>query len=58
MVLSNLYFFFNTLQSPFPGDDEEEVFDSIVNDEVRYPRFLSSESVAIMRKVIKPACSS
>ena len=31
------------------GDDEEEVFDSIVNDEVRYPRFLSLESIAIMR---------
>lgn len=39
------------LQSPFPGDDEEEVFDSIVNDEVRYPRFLSLEAVAIMRRV-------
>lgn len=39
------------LQSPFPGDDEEEVFDSIVNDEVRYPRFLSLESIAIMRRV-------
>ena len=25
------------LQSPFPGDDEEEVFDSIVNEDVRYP---------------------
>ena len=23
-------------ESPFPGEDEEEVFDSIVNDEVRY----------------------
>uniref|UniRef100_A0A8C1R086 protein kinase C n=1 Tax=Cyprinus carpio TaxID=7962 RepID=A0A8C1R086_CYPCA len=32
-------------ESPFPGDDEEEVFDSIVNDEVRYPRFLSPESL-------------
>ena len=39
-------------ESPFPGDDEEEVFDSIVNDEVRYPRFLSLEAIAIMRKVI------
>ena len=39
-------------QSPFPGDDEEEVFDSIVNDEVRYPRFLSLEAIAIMRRVI------
>ena len=38
-------------QSPFPGDDEEEVFDSIVNDEVRYPRFLSTEAIAIMRRV-------
>ena len=39
------------MQSPFPGDDEEEVFDSIVNDDVRYPRFLSSEAISIMRKV-------
>lgn len=39
------------LQSPFPGDDEEEVFDSIVNDEVRYPRFLSTEALSIIRKV-------
>lgn len=38
-------------QSPFPGDDEEEVFDSIVNDEVRYPRFLSPESVSLVQKV-------
>lgn len=38
-------------QSPFPGDDEEEVFDSIVNDEVRYPRFLSAEAISIMRRV-------
>jgi len=38
-------------QSPFPGEDEEEVFDSIVNDDVRYPRFLSSEAISIMRKV-------
>ncbi|MGH0176500.1 UNVERIFIED_CONTAM: hypothetical protein FKN15_072877 [Acipenser sinensis] len=37
-------------ESPFPGDDEEEVFDSIVNDEVRYPRFLSTEAISIMRR--------
>ena len=42
---------FCVLQSPFPGDDEEEVFDAIVNDDVRYPRFLSQESVALMRRV-------
>ena len=39
------------LQSPFPGDDEEEVFDSIVNDEVRYPRFLTPETVSVIQKV-------
>lgn len=41
------------LQSPFPGDNEEEVFDSIVNEEVRYPRFLSSEALSILRKVLQ-----
>ncbi|CAG2183449.1 unnamed protein product, partial [Oppiella nova] len=40
-------------ESPFPGDDEEEVFDSIVNDEVRYPRFLSLESIAIMKRLLR-----
>ncbi|XP_068770776.1 serine/threonine-protein kinase N3 isoform X2 [Struthio camelus] len=40
-------------ESPFPGDDEEEVFDSIVNDEVRYPRFLSSEAISIVRKLLR-----
>uniref|UniRef100_A0A0K2UMH2 Uncharacterized protein n=1 Tax=Lepeophtheirus salmonis TaxID=72036 RepID=A0A0K2UMH2_LEPSM len=40
-------------ESPFPGDDEEEVFDSIVNEEVRFPRFLSLESIAIMRRLLR-----
>ncbi|XP_022600210.1 serine/threonine-protein kinase N3 isoform X2 [Seriola dumerili] len=40
-------------ESPFPGDDEEEVFDSIVNDEVRYPRFLSPESVSLIQKLLQ-----
>uniref|UniRef100_A0A8C2UAH3 Serine/threonine-protein kinase N3 n=1 Tax=Coturnix japonica TaxID=93934 RepID=A0A8C2UAH3_COTJA len=40
-------------ESPFPGDDEEEVFDSIVNDEVQYPRFLSSEALSIIRKLLR-----
>uniref|UniRef100_A0A4W5NKQ0 Protein kinase domain-containing protein n=1 Tax=Hucho hucho TaxID=62062 RepID=A0A4W5NKQ0_9TELE len=39
-------------ESPFPGDDEE-VFDSVVNDEVRYPRFLSPESVSIIQKLLQ-----
>ncbi|XP_064615930.1 serine/threonine-protein kinase N2-like isoform X2 [Liolophura sinensis] len=40
-------------ESPFPGDDEEEVFDSIVNDEVRYPRFLSTDAISIMRRLLR-----
>ncbi|KAL4660325.1 serine/threonine-protein kinase N2-like [Arapaima gigas] len=40
-------------ESPFPGEDEEEVFDSIVNDEARYPRFLSPESISIIQKLLK-----
>ncbi|XP_008322698.1 serine/threonine-protein kinase N2 [Cynoglossus semilaevis] len=40
-------------ESPFPGDDEEEVFDSIVNDEARYPRFLSPQSVSLLQKLLQ-----
>lgn len=40
-------------EPPFSGDDEEEIFDSIVNDDVRYPRFLSIESISIMRKLMR-----
>ncbi|XP_027199333.2 serine/threonine-protein kinase N [Dermatophagoides pteronyssinus] len=40
-------------ESPFPGDDEEEVFDSIVNEEVKYPKFLSLEAVSLMRRLLK-----
>lgn len=40
-------------ESPFPGDNEDEVFDSIVNEEVRYPRFLSQESIGIMRRLLR-----
>ncbi|XP_072310219.1 serine/threonine-protein kinase N2 [Eucyclogobius newberryi] len=40
-------------ESPFPGDDEEEVFDSIVNDDVRYPRFLSPDSVSLIQKLLR-----
>ncbi|CAF4390334.1 unnamed protein product, partial [Rotaria sp. Silwood2] len=40
-------------ESPFPGDDEEEVFDSIVNDEVKYPKFLLVESITIMKRLLR-----
>lgn len=41
-------------QSPFPGEDEEEVFDSIVNDDVQYPGCLSPDSISINQKVTTP----
>ncbi|CEF62865.1 Serine/threonine-protein kinase N2 [Strongyloides ratti] len=40
-------------EPPFSGDDEEEIFDSIVNDDVRYPRFLSIEAISIMRRLMR-----
>ncbi len=38
-------------ESPFPGDIEEEIFEAITRDEVKYPRYLSNESCTIMRRV-------
>ncbi|XP_024864237.1 serine/threonine-protein kinase N2 [Kryptolebias marmoratus] len=40
-------------ESPFPGEDEEEVFDSIVNDDVQYPTNLPPDAVSIMQKLLK-----
>ncbi|OQV25171.1 Serine/threonine-protein kinase N2 [Hypsibius exemplaris] len=40
-------------ESPFPGEDEEEVFDSIVNEEVKYPRFLTIDAVGIIKKLLR-----
>uniref|UniRef100_A0A3B4YRG7 Serine/threonine-protein kinase N2-like n=1 Tax=Seriola lalandi dorsalis TaxID=1841481 RepID=A0A3B4YRG7_SERLL len=40
-------------ESPFPGEDEEEVFDSIVNDDVQYPASLPPDAVAIIQKLLK-----
>ncbi|KAI0984504.1 hypothetical protein GJ496_008556 [Pomphorhynchus laevis] len=39
--------------SPFPGDNEEKIFDSILNDEVRYPRHLSFEAITLMRRLLR-----
>ncbi|XP_068454989.1 serine/threonine-protein kinase N2-like [Clinocottus analis] len=40
-------------ESPFPGEDEEEVFDSIVNDDVQYPECLPPDVVCILQKLLK-----
>ena len=48
-----IYIILQVGEPPFSGDDEEEIFDSIVNDDVRYPRFLTIESISIMRKLMR-----
>ncbi|XP_070614690.1 serine/threonine-protein kinase N3 isoform X1 [Erythrolamprus reginae] len=40
-------------ESPFPGDNEEEMFDSIISEDVRFPRFLSELSTSLMRKLLQ-----
>ncbi|CAL8344175.1 unnamed protein product [Lota lota] len=40
-------------ESPFTGEEEEEVFDSIVNEDVQYPATLAPDAIAIMRKLLK-----
>lgn len=43
--------FIISFQCPFPGDDEEEIFDSIVNEEVRCPASLSKEAQSLIQQV-------
>lgn len=39
-------------QSPFRGDDEDEIFDAILEDEPLYPITMPRDAVAILQKVI------
>ncbi|CAL4170977.1 unnamed protein product [Meganyctiphanes norvegica] len=39
--------------SPFSGNNDDEIFTSIINDEVCYPRFLSLEAISIIRKLLQ-----
>ncbi|KAI6241896.1 Serine/threonine-protein kinase N2 [Aphelenchoides fujianensis] len=40
-------------EPPFSGDDEEEIFDCIVNDDVRYPSSCSKDAITIMRRLLQ-----
>jgi len=40
-------------ESPFPGETEEEIFEAITRDEVKYPRYLSAESLSLMRRLLR-----
>lgn len=38
-------------QSPFHGDDEEDLFHSIMNDTPHYPRWLAKEAAGLLSLV-------
>ena len=38
-------------QPPFEADSEDELFESILHDDILYPVWLSKESVAILKGV-------
>ncbi|XP_032230601.1 protein kinase C delta type [Nematostella vectensis] len=45
-------------QSPFAGEDEEDLFDSICRDKVHFPKWVSSDAVSCLRELFErtPAC--
>lgn len=49
-------------QSPFRGDDEDEIFDAILEDEPLYPITMPRDAVSILQKVnliyLVPLCIS
>lgn len=42
-------------QSPFRGEDEDEIYDAILADEPLYPIHMPRDSVSILQKVIIPS---
>jgi len=41
-------------QSPFRGDDEDEIFDAILEDEPLYPITMPRDAVSILQRVCAP----
>lgn len=41
-------------QPPFEADNEDDLFESILHDDVLYPVWLSKEAVSILRAVSRP----
>lgn len=42
-------------QPPFEADNEDDLFESILHDDVLYPVWLSKEAVSILRAVRVPS---
>lgn len=45
-------------QSPFQGDDEDELFESIRSDTPHYPRWITKESKSLLELVSSPDATS
>lgn len=45
-------------QPPFEADNEDDLFESILHDEVLYPVWLSKEAVYCMKGVCTVVCTS
>lgn len=43
-------------QSPFRGEDEDEIFDAILEDEPLYPITMPRDAVSILQKVGQHSC--
>ncbi len=39
-------------QSPFRGEDEDEIFDAVISDEPLYPIHMPRDSVSILQKLL------
>ena len=50
-LINYRYFFSFNVQSPFYGEDEEELFQSICNEEVIYPRWFPADALNFVDKV-------
>ncbi|KAI9033803.1 kinase-like domain-containing protein [Phycomyces nitens] len=44
-------------QSPFKGEDEDEIFDAVLEDEILYPINMSRNSVSICQKLLQRNCT-
>lgn len=43
-------------QSPFKGDDEDDIFDAILEDEPLYPMSMPGDAVSLLTKVCTCEC--